>query len=77
MRGEPSLVTDRRYGNFSVRRRVGPQEGGYCTLGRDRRFLLIRRRLSHVQQQGFKDFGFKQRAQMVGGKVGIVVAKLS
>ena len=58
-------------------RRVGPEKGSYRASGRERRLLLTRRCFSHVQKQRFKDFGLKQCAEMIGGKVGVVPAEQS
>ena len=79
MRGEPSHVgvgpcSDLyRWGGW----RVGPEKGGYRTSGRERSLLLIRRRFSHVQKQGFKNFSLEQRTEMIGGKDGIIQAEQS
>ena len=43
--------------------------------GRPRYLLLIRRSFAHVQKQRFEHFGLEQRAEMIGGKMGVVAAE--
>jgi len=58
-------------------RRVSPEESGHGTSGSTHNLFFTRANFAHLQEQGFEDFSFQQCAQVIGGEIGIVAAKVS